>query len=313
MKKLLVLMVGLCLIAGTAVAKDAHKQQLIMAQENEGLFDDIAPPSMFGFAQAGTTWIGWVPPHGPNYGAGGVWDFDDGGTWPCPTEEHPGTAILHTEIFSRGKGHFVPLEYRPSAELPDDEYPLVLTTDRSLFHFHTGTMTRKVRGLNIFLGEELVAISPTDAEALGINDGDTVQVISRRGQVTAKASFGIRDDWREPIDRVIAVQGVNLVGTNKGVVDSLHHLRHRIHRVQALVRVHFAGAVAVTSNLPARTVDRLEAGLDFLDGLVTRQGAKAAQRLILVDQAPHFLGTLACQRVLDLHGTAQLDDVFGAV
>ena len=107
--------------------------------------------------------------------------------WPCPTEEHPGTAILHTEIFSRGKGHFVPLEYRPAAELPDDEYPLVLTTDRSLFQFHTGTMTRKVRGLNIFAGEELVAINPGDAESLGINDGDRVQVISRRGKVTAKA------------------------------------------------------------------------------------------------------------------------------
>lgn len=107
--------------------------------------------------------------------------------WPCPTEEHPGTPILHTMLFSRGKGHFVPLEYRPSAELPNNEYPLVLTTDRSLFHYHTGTMTRKVRGLNIFAGEEMVAINPRDAEALGIDDGDTIQVSSRRGEVTAKA------------------------------------------------------------------------------------------------------------------------------
>jgi formate dehydrogenase alpha subunit len=107
--------------------------------------------------------------------------------WPCPTKEHPGTAILHTETFSRGRGHFVPLEYKPSTELPDNEYPLVLTTDRSLFQFHTGTMTRKVKGLNIFAGEELVAINPRDAESLGINDGDKVQVISRRGEVTAKA------------------------------------------------------------------------------------------------------------------------------
>jgi len=109
--------------------------------------------------------------------------------WPCPTEEHPGTAILHAELFSRGRGHFVPLEYRPPAELPDDEYPLVLTTDRSLFQFHTGTMTRKVKGLNIFRGEELVAINPGDAKALGIEDGDMVQVISRRGEVTAKAGL----------------------------------------------------------------------------------------------------------------------------
>jgi len=109
--------------------------------------------------------------------------------WPCPTEEHPGTAILHAELFSRGRGHFVPLEYRPPAELPDDEYPLVLTTDRSLFQFHTGTMTRKVKGLNIFRGEELVAINPGDAKALGIEDGDMVQVISRRGEVTARAGL----------------------------------------------------------------------------------------------------------------------------
>ncbi len=107
--------------------------------------------------------------------------------WPCPTDEHPGTCILHTEQFSRGKGRFIPLDYKPSAELPDDEYPLVLTTDRSLFHFHTGTMTRKVQGLNIFRGEELVMINPEDAAALGIDDGEMVQVISRRGEVTAKA------------------------------------------------------------------------------------------------------------------------------
>ncbi len=124
----------------------------------------------------------------PSYGGINYSRLEAGGLqWPCPTEDHPGTPILHTELFTRGKGHFVPLEYRPPDELPDDEYPLVLTTDRSLFHFHTGTMTRKVRGLNIFRGEELVAINPRDAEALGIDDGDAVQVISRRGEVTAKA------------------------------------------------------------------------------------------------------------------------------
>ncbi len=108
--------------------------------------------------------------------------------WPCPTEEHPGTAILHTELFSRGKGHFVPLEYRPPVELPDDEYPLTLTTNRSLFQYHTGTMTRKVKGLNVFKGEELVKMNPADAAELGIEDGDVVEVTSRRGRVTARAN-----------------------------------------------------------------------------------------------------------------------------
>jgi len=124
----------------------------------------------------------------PSYGGIHYSRLEEGGLqWPCPTEDHPGTPILHTELFSRGKGHFVPLEYKPPDELPDDEYPLVLTTDRSLFQFHTGTMTRKVRGLNIFRDEELVAINPRDAEALGINDGEIIRVISRRGEVSAKA------------------------------------------------------------------------------------------------------------------------------
>jgi formate dehydrogenase alpha subunit len=107
--------------------------------------------------------------------------------WPCPTEEHPGTPILHTKQFTRGKGKLIPLEYKPAKELPDDDYPLVLTTERSLYHFHTGTMTRKVRGLNILRGGELVQINPRDASALGIADGDEVKVTSRRGQVVAKA------------------------------------------------------------------------------------------------------------------------------
>ena len=107
--------------------------------------------------------------------------------WPCPTPEHPGTPMLHTMAFTRGKGRFIPLEYKPPMELPDDEYPLTLTTGRSPYHFHTGTMTRKVKGLNQLMGEGPVEISPSDAEALGVSDSETVKVISRRGQVMAKA------------------------------------------------------------------------------------------------------------------------------
>ena len=103
--------------------------------------------------------------------------------WPCPTMEHPGTPILHTKIFTRGKGNFVPVSYRPSAELPDAQYPLVLTTERSIYHYHTGTMTRRVAGLNVLRAEELVEINPEDANKLGIADGDRVTVYSRRGQV----------------------------------------------------------------------------------------------------------------------------------
>ncbi|MEE9583185.1 MAG: formate dehydrogenase subunit alpha, partial [Dehalococcoidales bacterium] len=124
----------------------------------------------------------------PSYGGISFERLEAGGLqWPCPTREHPGTAILHTRKFTRGRGKFIPVEYKPPAELPDDDYPLVLTTGRSLFQYHTGSMSRKVKGLNIFKGEEKVEINPGDAQRLGINDGDWVKITSRRGQVTARA------------------------------------------------------------------------------------------------------------------------------
>jgi formate dehydrogenase alpha subunit len=109
--------------------------------------------------------------------------------WPCPTKEHPGTPILHTEIFTRGKGKFMPLQYKPSMELPDDLYPLVLTTKRSLYHYHTGSMTHRVPELDILLGQGMVEINPFDAATLSVKDGETVRVISRRGQVEARAKI----------------------------------------------------------------------------------------------------------------------------
>ncbi len=124
----------------------------------------------------------------PSYGGVSYQRLESGGLqWPCPTKEHPGTPILHTQRFARGKGRFVPLEYKPSVELPNGDYPLVLTTGRSLFQFHTGTMSRRVKGLNLFKGEERVEINPEDAGGLGIADGDRIKVTSRRGEVTARA------------------------------------------------------------------------------------------------------------------------------
>jgi len=109
--------------------------------------------------------------------------------WPCPTKEHPGTQFLHAEQFSRGKGQFVCLEYKPPAEIPDDEYPLLLTTERSLYHYHTGSITRKVEGLNVLRANEWVEMNPKDAESLGIADEEMVQVISRRGEITSKVKI----------------------------------------------------------------------------------------------------------------------------
>jgi formate dehydrogenase alpha subunit len=124
----------------------------------------------------------------PSYGGISYQRLEEGGLqWPCPTPQHPGTPILHTQQFTRGKGRFIPLEYKPSVELPDKDYPLVFTTGRSLYHFHTGTMTRRVEGLNLLRPEGTAEINPADAEKLGISDGELVNVISRRGELTARA------------------------------------------------------------------------------------------------------------------------------
>ena len=124
----------------------------------------------------------------PSYGGISYERLEAGGLhWPCPTKEHPGTPILHTKQFTRGKGRFIPLKYKPPMELPDRRYPLVLTTGRSLYQYHTGTMTRKVEGLNILKGEGDVEINPRDAARLKIRDGDMVKVSSRRGEVLARA------------------------------------------------------------------------------------------------------------------------------
>lgn len=109
--------------------------------------------------------------------------------WPCPAKDHPGTQILHVNSFTRGRGKFAPLVYKPPAELPDSSYPLVLTTERSLYHYHTGTMTRKVVGLNTLRSEELVEINSIDADKLHIEEGEKVKVISRRGEVIARAKI----------------------------------------------------------------------------------------------------------------------------
>ena len=108
--------------------------------------------------------------------------------WPCTSEDHPGTCILHEEIFSRpkGKGYFVPVKYRPPVQMTDAEYPLILMTGRRLYHYHA-TMTRKVDILNILMSEEELQISPSDAASLGINQGDMVRVTSRQGEVKVRA------------------------------------------------------------------------------------------------------------------------------
>ena len=106
--------------------------------------------------------------------------------WPCPTEEHPGTPILHCGKFSRGLGKFHPITHQPPAEETDEEYPYTLTTGRILWHYHTGTMTRRSRGLKQMHNEELMELNPADAAKLGVEECDSVNVISRRGSVKSR-------------------------------------------------------------------------------------------------------------------------------
>jgi formate dehydrogenase major subunit len=111
----------------------------------------------------------------------------EGLQWPCPTHEHHGTKFLHKDRFSRGRGLFHAIEYIQPNELPDADFPLILSTGRVLYHYHTGTMTRRALGPSERYPESLVEINPADAAKLGISDGQMVKVTSRRGTIQAKA------------------------------------------------------------------------------------------------------------------------------
>jgi formate dehydrogenase major subunit len=107
--------------------------------------------------------------------------------WPCPTADHPGTPILHVGKFTRGLGAFIPLAWKPSAETPDTDYPLMLTTGRNLYQYHTMTMTGREAGLSTIAGEAYVEVHPDTASGLGIRDGDRVRLVSRRGRIDLAA------------------------------------------------------------------------------------------------------------------------------
>jgi len=127
----------------------------------------------------------------PSYGGISYDRIDQVGLqWPCPTPDHPGTPVLHVGKFTRGAGLFSPAGYLPSAELPDDAYPFILSTGRCYWHFHTGTMTRRSRLLDREERFPYVEVNDEDARALGIKDRAWVYVSTRRGEVKAMARVG---------------------------------------------------------------------------------------------------------------------------
>ena len=158
-------------------------------------------------------WAGWRYPSAsavmaeigaltPSY-AGVTYDRLNAGEqlhWPVRDAGHPGTPVLHAGKFVRGLGRFVPSEHLPPAELPDDEYPLMLTTGRVIYHWHGAEMTRRARGLNAVYPEALIEVSPKDAQAAGVKDGDliTLGLAARRdrcqgaGDAARRRGAGVR-------------------------------------------------------------------------------------------------------------------------
>jgi formate dehydrogenase alpha subunit len=107
--------------------------------------------------------------------------------WPVKDAGHPGTPILHVGQFTRGKGRFYACEHLPAQELPDEKYPLLLTTGRVLYHWHGGEMTRRSQGLFALYPRTLVEINPDDAAKCGVVNGAALRVLSRRGEMLAEA------------------------------------------------------------------------------------------------------------------------------
>jgi formate dehydrogenase major subunit len=114
--------------------------------------------------------------------------------YPVPTPDHPGTPFLFDDRFptADGRGVFVPVEYAPPVELPDDDYPFVMNTGRQLYHWHTGTMTRRASGLDQREPTPIMEINPADAAALGVADGDLVRVTSRRNSLVISCRISER-------------------------------------------------------------------------------------------------------------------------
>lgn len=136
------------------------------------IFDEMASltPSFGGLSHA-------------RLGAGGI-------QWPCPSPDHPGTTFLHQGKFTKGRGLFHVIGYRPSEELPDEDYPFLLTTGRRYAHYHTRTMTGQCPTLHKEFPEPFAQIHYLDAQRLGVREGALVKVVSRRGEIVTPVRPG---------------------------------------------------------------------------------------------------------------------------
>lgn len=113
--------------------------------------------------------------------------------WPVPSKEHPGTRVLHIGQFTKGKGVFKGIEYSPPAEVPDNEYPYLLSTGRRLYHYNL--TTQYSISLNEYHSKEIAMVNPLDAQKLGLTEENKIKVTSRRGEVIT--SIEITDKVQE--------------------------------------------------------------------------------------------------------------------
>ena len=182
---------------GTFTSTERRVQRVRKAIEPVGesradweIFCDVAKRAGYGGMQYGSVSdiMDEIASVTPIYGGISLERVDKIGLqWPCRSKDDPGTPVLHVGKFTRGLGLFSPVEYRPSAELPDAEYPFLLSTGRCYPHFHTGTMTRRSRTLDREEPFAYVEISPEDAKTLDIRDRQPVFVATRRGEVRCMA------------------------------------------------------------------------------------------------------------------------------
>ena len=152
-------------------------------------------------------------------------DAEGGLQWPCPDPEHPGTPTLHEGAPIKGLASFQSVTYRPSDELASPEYPLVLSTGRTLYHYNAATQTRRDAGPVAHQPRNFIQVHPRDARKLGIKEGESVQVASRRGKVDAdvKVTRKVRPGcvWmpfhfaEQPVNRLTNDAGDTVTGTGE--------------------------------------------------------------------------------------------------
>jgi formate dehydrogenase major subunit len=175
----------------------------------------------------------------PSYGGITYARLDgEGLQWPCPNPEHPGTKYLHKERFTRGKGLFSAIEYKPPAETRDDEFPLMLTTGRNFVHYHTGTLTRQSRSLDDEQKEGYAEINPLDAQKYGISKRDLIHVISRRGAIDIKPEI----TERVPIGTLFIPFHFAEAAANTLTIDALDPVAKIPEYKVCAVRIEKAGA-----------------------------------------------------------------------